>query len=717
MIRKIIASALFLSLSFMVSGQPVTAAPTIWTRPTFNSCGVEMDSAQEIEGVSLEYRKSGAASWQKVEILPYFKTQPGYRTSITRLEEDNAYECRFCKDGSEIARTEFRTWKSDVPVVKTIVIDPDKVKSYPIRLKENGTEKGWVRYTAPAGKVFLNDSKRPTFLVEDASYVILEDMEFKGPQIHDGVISVKNSKGVRIRNCEIYDFGRIAQMAFDNKGVPMIEDRKVNFDGAILIKEGSSEVVVERCYIHDSAGRSNSWRYAHPAGTEAVIMYKPAHSTVIRYNDFIGSDLHRFNDAVESSGNFHDDGGFNMDADIYGNFMCFTNDDCIELDGGQRNVRCFDNRFEGALVGISIQGCMVSPSFVFHNILSGLGEEFGSVGRGIKTGGGKHGPEARSYIYDNIWWNSCGGFDMMSTLEAHLWNNTWCVGNKLSNFDKSPKSSFENNRLNVRMPESELPVALPARPCPFILSEARKTDPGDGYAVKLKALPELSGEQPWEVRRNNDMDWFEVSPSKGVLHPGEEAVLTIRIDSTKIRDRRIYRSAFIVRTPEGLSRPFTFYCNTGFIPPFHPESKSDQAIFVDAFKPSKGNAGIVSAVDSEFGKVVKLPDDEDGLCWEFKVRKPGRYYVMVRTRGMKNGYVESNVDDGEFLPTQLMAYEDHMTWTILAPGQKQGNRISFYDFEPGTKHRIMIRKSDRTRKDFCIEGIVITDNPQAFEPR
>ena len=161
-------------------------------------------------------------------------------------------------------------------------------------------------------------------------------------------------------------------MRFDLKGKPAIGDNVINFDGAIKIHKGSSCVVVERCYVHDPAGRTNSWRYSHPSGAEALVMYKPDHSTVVRYNDFVGGDdIHRFNDAIESLGNFDKDGGFHRDADINGNFMIFCNDDCMEMDGGQRNVRCFGNRFESSLVGVSIQGCMQSPSFLYDNVFSG----------------------------------------------------------------------------------------------------------------------------------------------------------------------------------------------------------------------------------------------------------------------------------------------------------------------------------------------------------
>ena len=54
-------------------------------------------------------------------------------------------------------------------------------------------------------------------------------------------------------------------------------------------------------------------RVAHdrqrPAGPQAVGIDKPR-STVLRYNDFIGSDQHRWNDAIEGAGNYHVDGGF-----------------------------------------------------------------------------------------------------------------------------------------------------------------------------------------------------------------------------------------------------------------------------------------------------------------------------------------------------------------------------------------------------------------------
>lgn len=151
--------------------------------------------------------------------------------------------------------------------------------------------------------------------------------------------------------------------------------------------------MVERCYIHDPVSTADSWYYSHPAGPQAVGMDK-SRSTVLRYNDFIGSDRHRWNDAVEGTGNFHLDGGFNRDGDVYGNMMCFANDDALEIDGGQTNVRVFLNKFEGCLCGVSVQGCMSGPSYVFRNLLVNMGDERGLAGQTIKTSSHANGPSA-----------------------------------------------------------------------------------------------------------------------------------------------------------------------------------------------------------------------------------------------------------------------------------------------------------------------------------
>ena len=642
-------------------------------RPTFNSCSVELNAASPVSGLRIEYRKRGSLRWTAVDPLPFYDGQPGYRGSIFRLEEDSAYECRVVVDGIQRSLTRFRTWKSEVPVARTVVLDPDEIR-FPVVISAQGSPSGWIRYTVPKGAMLENRGPTPTFLIDGASYVLLDDIVMKGPNIHDGAINVKNSEGIRIRNCEISGWGRIGTMCFDRKGKPAIGDEIINFDGAVKIMSGSSKVVVERCYIHDPAGRSNSWRYSHPAGNEAVILYKPDHSMILRYNDFVGGgDIHRFNDAVESFGNFDEDGGFNRDADIYGNFLAFCNDDCIELDGGQRNVRCFGNRFEGALVGVSVQGCMQGPSFVYDNLFSGLGDEFDRRSLALKVGSGKHGPEARSWFTGNQLGPQGGGIGHMETLDLHERDNT-----RLSD-------------------ERDYPEEWPVRPCPFVLSRQRFTNPEFDFDLTLKALPGLGGSVPFTVRQNDECDWFEVSPSTGILHAGEELSLHVRLIEGRMQGRRFFRGAFLVRTPDGLSRPCTIYKETSFIPPFRAERPGDVAVYLDAAHPDT--------------------TDGDSSSWSFTVPQTGRYYILLHGTGKAFTEILAGIDGAEPALSKHQTCSGFASWTLLAPGGDFNNRTAFYDLQAGQIHHLQLKPGPNPDKNLRPDGIVITDNPEAFEPR
>ena len=689
------------------------------TRPTFNSCSLEMNVSAPIDGLSVEYRKKGQIKWMPVRFLPYYQEQPGYRTSITRLEENTIYEYRVLINGVQQSIDQFRTWNSNVPIAKTIVLDPDKI-SYPVKIKDKGSEDGWIKYTVPEGKILENRGNTVTFLIEDAQYVILEGVTMKGPNIHKGAINVRNSQYVRIRNCEISDWGRVGVMRFDIKGKPAVGDDVINFDGAIKIHQGSSCVVVERCYVHDPAGRTNSWRYSHPSGAEALIMYKPDHSTVVRYNDFVGGgDIHRFNDAIESFGNFDKDGGFNRDADINGNFFIFCNDDCVEMDGGQRNVRCFDNRFESALVGLSIQGCMMSPSFVYDNVFSGLGDEFGRKGMNIKTGSGAHGAEARSYITENYFGPQGGGIGFMSTLNLYLQNNIMDKSTTFASRDSSPQSVTENNVMNLVLDEKDLPDMFPFRPCPFVLSRQRFTNPGYEFDLTVKALPELKDSVAFTIRQNDECDWFLVTPSTGYIHAGEELTLHVKLLADKMQDRRFYRGAFLVRTTDGLSRPCSIYKETKFVPPFKAEKEGDVAVYLDAFNPTSGTPNIVEESRSSTGKAVSMAkDNENELEWEFTVPQDGRYYILLHGSGRSFTDLMASVNGSEYKRSEHQTNANYMVWTILSPGGNYNLRIAYYDLEAGVTHKLKIKPAiNKHTRILHFDGIVITDNPEAFEPR
>ena len=760
------------------------------TRPTFNSCGFYF-GCDKIDNPVLQFRKKGG-EWQQAFAPVHFyedgNTTTGlvmneYRGSIVKLDENTTYEVRFCDGDKVLKQGKFTTWKTDVPVAKTIYIDADTFKA-PYMISAKGQPNGWIRYTTRNGKKIVNKPGKTAFIVKNARYVLLDDMVIDGGKNNREVILVENSKGVRIRNCEITGWGRVGVQRFDAKGQyfehrmvsRILKNQKahsINYDGAINLKSGSSEIVVERCYIHDPASHANSWFYSHPAGPQAIMLNKPDHSVVIRYNDFIGSDEHRFNDAVESNGNFHSDGGIRRDADVYGNFMIYCNDDNIELDGGQLNVRCFWNRFEASLCGVSIQGCMVSPVYLFENLFSGMCEEFGAGGQTIKTGGGKHGIEATAFIFNNTLIDRGIGIIMMDTLKSVMKNNVFSGSNRISGIEKSKDSRFENNTIENQgrnahvdgvekksaqfvsaktgdyrpvdtgdavaipnfLPEGGVRgafqkdglVSLPYRPVPFDLDVKRitgiKVRNGKAAPAEFKVTCTVGGtdfKANYSIRKNFDFDWFTVTPANGVMKSGDKIVFTVKVLPGKMNRRHDYRGAFIVRLDNGFSRGVSLYAkNYDYAQPFKLEKKGDKAYYIDAFKPAKvyGKNGKIKTVTDKLGvngKVVLL-DRKNTLEYKVNIPQDGRYYFMIRgySKDGKQPKINVSIDNG---PMEMSRHQtsEFMGWTMFTPDRGFGNMCRHYDLKKG-EHKIKFVLKDG--RDFPFDGLVVTDNPGSFEPK
>ena len=666
------------------------------TRPTFNACGTAFGLSSEPKSAALEYRRVGDSAWTAAPSPVWFYETKDLRGSILRLEEDTAYEARVSVDGQVRATSAFRTWKSEVPVAKTIELDPASV-TYPIRIQEKGTPEGWIRYTVKKGLNLGGKSHMKGVIdVSGAEYVLLDDMVIEGGGGYGNVpVLVKNAKGVRIRNCEFFGWGRVGPANFEqfeggfgggkftdlSAGKPGKPPRLINYDCAIHVTRGASEIVIERCYAHDPRGRANSWFYSHPAGPEAVLMDCPDHSCVIRHCDFVGSDNHRWNDAVEGAGNFIADGGFNQDADVYGNFMIYCNDDNIELDGGQQNVRCFDNRFEAALCGVSIQGCCASPVYVFENLFSGMGEEFGYVGGSIKTS------------TFNPWWYHP---------YAYVQRNYFQEARDFSpNPGHEPRLDVKDNQFGEH-PAQDLLAKYPVRPLDFVLDKGRI----DGVAATVEgAVPAVvtvvarstgSAAVPFAVRQNFDADWFKVEPAKGTIPAGGAVTLTVRFIVDKMADRRDWRAAFLVRTPCGLSRCVSVVATrTDFELPVKPVPPGGKTLYAD------------------------VSSDTGAFECTFDVKTAGRYWFFMRAQTENGGAYtpKSRVSiDGAEPERMCSPLWGHPTWTMIRPGKKDKltGVTKHFDLLPG-QHTLRVTPNKGVR--FVVSGAALTDAPEAFEPR
>ena len=613
------ASAQFSGISFSEKAQKLASSEkAFYIVPTFVNAAYYY-SSKDIGNITPFFRKVGNSDWQKGIDAAYDPVTEQYRGSIVRLNENTGYELKLVdKNGNTLKNGTFITWANDVKISRTIVIDPAKLTK-PLVIRDQGDSENWIRYTQKPGTVIAPAFKDSVIKLENAKYVILDGLKIKGGHKH--AVEVNNCHYVRVSNCDISGWGIIGEQRCDYNGRFHVKGRTpsgygINYNGAINIVCGKG-IVVERCYIHDPRNRANSWFYNHPAGPQAITAASPE-SSVIRYNDFVGSDEHRFNDAVESIGNFSDNGGLNRDADVYGNFMIYCNDDNIELDGGQRNIRCFDNRFEGSYCGVSIQGCMMGPSYVYNNIFLNMGDEFGAVGYTLKScSGSNYGPYARSCIFNNtftgngigtnidnimdyrnnIWGGSrridgsnkphtdyANVFESIHFRDSALHSSTMYGNPELADISKadlrlSSKSPFIGKGVeipnfavgknidpgayleNKDIPVRPLPVKVAPGQLNFVFDDG-KISGGSRKVLVNAACKKFSGN--FSICKNDDFDWFEVFPSSGNIKNGSSVELTVCIRQGFVPKHRKYRGAFLVRFENGLSRPVSVYMDTDY---------------------------------------------------------------------------------------------------------------------------------------------------------
>ena len=716
--------------------------------PTFISCSVDY-GAQFDASTAFEWRAAGESAWRRVADTPHFDEFGEYRFSIMGLHGGRDYEVRVLRGGVQVASGAFRTWRTKVPVARTVEIDPAKA-AFPIVVSEKGSPDGWVRYAVKGGTL-ANATRNTTIELKNAEYVIFEGILFEGG-LGAHAVTLKDTRGVRIVNCEFRHWGRAsAPDFFNHRGQPSTADGTwVNFDSAIDIGPHAKETVVERCWFHDPISSANSWYYSHPAGPQAISVSYPDHSTVIRWCDMTGSDEHPWNDAVEGAGNFQDDGGFNRDADIYGNFMVCSNDDSIELDGGMRNVRCFGNRFEGSACGVSIQGCMVSPVYVSDNLFTGMGDGHGIAMQTVKTSSyDRFYNGSWCLVEDNVFWGDGSGLNMSfgpgsrvreespSTYALPRYNvrsNVFCgatqkhdgTNDRLAN-EPGSGSSWPGNRFGVEIAEQDLDASYPRRPLPFVLDRARlsgakvsrgRAEPRQAV-VKARLAADGRGDREFTVVKNDCFDWFDVSPKSGTIRDG--TAFTVTLNPKRMGGRRHWRGSFLVRTPSGLSRPVTLHAeNVDYVPPRHPAVKGFVR-YIDPFRPlNKVDLPCVPEPAGRDGKMLKMSRKFPRAEYAFEVPKDGMYFILLHgiSPGQKFGghagnppYAYRNARytvDGKTQRIFLLL-RDYPTWYHSC-------RLTTKPFSlKAGRHTLAVEEF--SANEFLFDELCVTDDLGAFEPR
>ncbi len=359
--------------------------------PTFENCSFELPDGEGRE-CKVEYRSAGSDQWRKALPPIWFPDERCWRGSLLELREDTEYEIRLRISGKKTVSGRFKTRNSDFPVAKTVVI-----RKLPFRITESGRPGAYVRYTA-------DKPLKGSLMLEKVKHVILDGLTLDGDGCPAG-IHLFQCEDVAVRNCDISNFCPPGKRGWDPAHFGRIYSLHNNRPQprccGIRVNE-SREVLIERCFIHNPAVCANSWCYSHPNGPEAIILDHGLDRVVIRHNDLAGADLMRWDDVINGSGNGHNDGGLGANGDVYGNYLCFSNDDACELEGGGRNLRFYRNRIEQTFAGISTGRCSFGPVYLFRNLLVNEGDQHGHFGPLLKNGMGTQGKGTVLFLYNTV---------------------------------------------------------------------------------------------------------------------------------------------------------------------------------------------------------------------------------------------------------------------------------------------------------------------------
>ncbi len=358
--------------------------------PTYENIGYYFDNDTNAADATVTYKETSSSEY-KTAYTPYYDSiGKQFRGSITGLKDNTEYTVRIELNDGTIKEKTVKTWNNN-PTIGTTVKLSDIYTGGALTISNyHGNENSWIRIDGEGMTIDGTNSSEAVFIA-DSSYVIVENLKVTGGD-RTGILVASSAENVRISNCDISGWGR--RGVYDEGYMNYVADGGlVNYDAGIRMLDAKG-ITVEKCYIHDSAARTNSWKpddarpAVHPQGS-CGIYYQVDKGCVIRYNDIIGNDDHRFNDAIEGMDNTANYGGAARDTDIYGNMIFGCEDDGVELDGGQMNVRFYNNRIEQTLCGVSTAPQGFGPAYIYRNLITNSGTTLDnySVGTGIKAGG------------------------------------------------------------------------------------------------------------------------------------------------------------------------------------------------------------------------------------------------------------------------------------------------------------------------------------------
>ncbi len=744
-------STRFRNLMLATATELAQAIPTLKLIPGYEVCSIELNSREATRRENFHsevyFREDGASEWIPALPLVYSSRDKRACGSLFTLKENTAYQLKLAIDDNGKKSTieqNFRTRSSQVPVAKTIELTANT--KLPLLIHESGKPDGYIRYVTKPGVTLNGGSDADEVIrIEDAQYVILDGLTIRGGKIN--AIVLEDASHIQILNCDISNYGRAGVRRPELDGKYYLGDKSIDHDTGILIRT-SHDILIERNYFHDPRGTGSSWFYSHPAGPSAILT-GGAEQTTIRYNDFVGSDRHRWSDAVEGLCNFSVEGSLCRNAEIIGNYFAFGDDDGIELDGGQQNCRFMFNKSEGFLCAVSTAPCIIGPSYIIGNLLCDPGDELGVSANALKntyhfTGygllhfihntivgeqsamsnfGGRSLTDPRlkslykvysrnnvvmvtggmmtkelfqsicDFDYDLLYspkLNLVGDIRKTYHQEAHGFmkpaiftqaeRGIYTLSEESPGYKAAepiPSISVDSGERSIGMLHADLPY----RPIPFhanagkVAFESRSTTP----ATVTLTVDDPNFQSNFQIIRTEAGRFFKVEPESGVLAYGKPVTLTVSVNQAEITSARLNAGAFLIRLPNGLSRPVSVYVDS---------RGDDKLLAKDRAKVIPGNITTTNAGEAQI--TVDVPKD-------------GIYFMFARL--VKEPNLLVSIDGGEKTKMLLSGrqHRDEERWRSLGKSALTSQAINF----TAGKHTITLQGLKGT-----IGGFALAQTPE-----
>jgi hypothetical protein len=443
--------------------------------PTFHCLGLYWSPPGGGEGkaVQVRYRRQGETAWNDGYPLRYNPISntdedlTDYRGSLVHLAPGTTYEVALALDGTDTtARLTATTWSERFPIGETVRVDS---RDTPLAITESGTASGYRVYDGRGATIDVRHEYDSCITVK-ASHVILRGFTLRGAGAANsksgwivGAIQIDGGHDIVIEDCDISDWGRL--------------DPKTGFgtdyDAAIASRAGSLErLIVQRCKLHHPTHDGSTWHEptypTHTQGPQCFTLVNTAGNHVLRYNECFSDLEHMFNDVVGGGSNGSHRGSPGPDSDIYGNLVSHAWDDGLEVEGGSRNVRVWDNHISQCMMMIGNAAASIGPLYIWRNVVS-LSQTQPDAGGGnfLKMGfaGGEEWMTGHQYIFHNTLfgpdaWLPTGGLGGSRIVKHAVSRNNvlhvrgprdWSVSANEKNID----NDFDFDLTNGRIPADQ----------------------------------------------------------------------------------------------------------------------------------------------------------------------------------------------------------------------------------------------------------------------